>query len=80
MADETNSTPQEVELGNLITRSIGKLGSSIHTQVNGGTVTLSGVADDYAIKRSISDLVKEIGGVHQVVNNIRVAYPTSGYS
>jgi osmotically-inducible protein OsmY len=67
------SDPKDVELESLIVRRIREMGADIHVQVKGGRLSLSGIADDYGTKRDIETAVKEIGGVRQVIDNIRVA-------
>lgn len=73
MSNLPPTDPKDVEMESLITRRIREMGADIHVQVRSGHVTLSGIADDYEVKRDIDVVVKEIGGVHKLTNNIRVA-------
>ena len=77
MSDAHGSDPKDVELESLIHRRIREMGSDIRVSVKGGHVTLTGQAEDYEAKRDIDYVVKEIGGVREVTNQIRVA-PTGG--
>ena len=72
MENQRVSDPKDVELEAMISRSIRGMGSGIHVSVHGGHVSLSGMADDYATKRSILSTVRGYSGVHDVSNNIRV--------
>ena len=67
------SDPKDVELEATISRAVRSMGNGIHVTARGGHVTLSGVVDDFETKRGISSMVHGLGGVHDVVNNIRVA-------
>jgi osmotically-inducible protein OsmY len=76
MADPFNnniSDPKDVELEAAISRAIRNLGEGIHVSAHGGHVTLTGVVDDFETKREISSVVHGVGGVHDIVNSIRVA-------
>lgn len=76
MANQFNnniSNPKDVELEATITRAIRSMGEHIHVSVSGGHVTLSGTADDYSTKRDIVGFIRNVSGVHEVTNNIRVA-------
>ena len=73
MANETPSDPQDVELENMIVRRVRDMGADIHVHVKGGHVTLSGIADNYQSKRDIVAVIRDIGGVREVTNNLRVA-------
>jgi hypothetical protein len=76
MADSYNnnlSDPKDVELEAAISRAVRSMGIGIHVSARSGHVTLSGVVDDFETKRSISSVVHGVGGVHEIVNNIRVA-------
>jgi osmotically-inducible protein OsmY len=73
MINETHSDPKDAELASVITSRIRQMGEHIHVQVKGGVVHLSGTTNEYEDKRGIMTAVQGIGGVHQVVNNIRVA-------
>ena len=76
MADSFNnniSDPKDVELEAAISRVVRNMGVGIHVSVRGGHVTLSGVVDDFETKREISSVVHGVGGVHDIVNSIRVA-------
>ncbi len=76
MTQESASDPKDVELEALIYRQIRHMGSHIHVQVKDGHVTLSGTAEDFEDKRDIYGVVKAIGGVGVVTNQI-VAAPTT---
>jgi hypothetical protein len=78
MINETHSDPKDVELASVITSRIRQMGEHIHVQVKDGVVHLSGTANEYEGKREIMVLVQGIGGVHKVVNNIRVARVSDG--
>ena len=73
MADPFLTDPRDVELEEAVTRSIREMGFHIHVSVRGGTVTVSGTADDFATKRDIISAVRSVPGVHKVVNYLRVA-------
>ncbi|HUO58230.1 MAG TPA: BON domain-containing protein [bacterium] len=73
MANPFVSDPKDVELEATISRSIRGMAEHLHVSVRGGHVTVSGTADDYETKRDIMSAVKEVPGVHEVTNNIRVA-------
>jgi hypothetical protein len=73
MINETHSDPKDSELASVISSRIRQMGEHIHVQVKGGVVHLSGTTNEYEDKRGIMTLVQGMGGVHQVVNNIRVA-------
>ncbi len=76
MADSFNnnlSDPKDVELEAAISRAVRSMGIGIHVSARGGHVTLSGVVDDFETKRGISSMVHGVGGVREIVNNIRVA-------
>ncbi len=79
MAHETHSNSNDVELESLITSRIRQMGEHMHVQVKDGVVHLSGTNNDYEDKRAITTLVQGIGGVHQVINNIRVAHVNDRY-
>jgi osmotically-inducible protein OsmY len=73
MDNETHSDPKDAELASVITNQIRQMGDHIHVQAKGGVVHLSGTTNEFEGKREIMTLVQGIGGVHSVVNNIRVA-------
>lgn len=73
MANYGASDPKDVEMESLITRRVREMGDEIHVSVKGGHVTLNGVVDEFSVKRDIDGIVKEIGGVQKITNNIRVA-------
>jgi len=74
MADPYISDPKDVELEESISREIRRMGAHIHVSVRGGTISISGTADDFGDKRNIYSVVKGLSGTHKVVNNIRVAH------
>jgi hypothetical protein len=78
MVNESNSNPKDVELEALIIGRIRQMGEHLQAQVKSGVVHLSGTANEYETKREIMTLVQGIGGVHEVVNNIRVARVSDG--
>jgi len=78
MANELDSDPKDVELESVIISRIRQMGEHMHAQVKDGVVHLSGVANEFETKREIMTLVQGIGGVHEVVNNIRVARVSDG--
>lgn len=67
------SDPKDVELEAVVARRIRSFCSNVHVSVRGGHVTLSGVVEDYGDKRDASNVVRQIAGVHDVTNDIRVA-------
>jgi len=71
--DELHSDAKDVELEAVIINRIRQMGEHMHAQAKDGVVHLSGTANEFETKRSITTLVQGIGGVHEVVNNIRVA-------
>ena len=73
MADQYISDPKDVELEEAINREIRTMGAHLHVSVRGGTVSISGTADDFGTKRDIYSAVKGLAGNHKVVNNVRVA-------
>lgn len=73
MTNPYASDPKDVELENAISRVVRSQGMGIHVSVKGGHVTLSGTVDDFETKRGITSAVHQVGGVHEVTNNIRVA-------
>ncbi len=78
MASELHSNPNDVELESLILNRIRQMGEHMHAQVKDGVVHLSGTANEFETKREIMTLVQGIGGVHEVVNNIRVTRVSDG--
>ncbi len=78
MAHETHSNSSDVELESVINNRIRQMGEHIHVQAKGGVVHLSGTTNEFEGKREIMTLVQGIGGVHEVVNNIRVARVSDG--
>jgi hypothetical protein len=72
MDNETPADPKDIELESLISRRIGGMGTHLHVRVKDGVVNLSGGAEDFEDKRRIETAVKGIGGVHQVINQVRV--------
>ncbi len=78
MAHETHSNSNDVELESVINSRIRQMGEHIHVQAKDGVVHLSGTTNEFEGKREITTLVQGIGGVHEVVNNIRVARTSDG--
>jgi len=73
MADPFVSDPKDVELEATISRTVRNIGEHIHVSSRGGHVTLSGTVDDFSTKRDIVAAARNVSGVHEVTNNIRVA-------
>ena len=73
MTIQWTSDPKDVELESMISRAIRNLGVGIHISVRGSHVTVSGTADDFETKRDIMAIVKDMSGMREVTNNIRVA-------
>jgi osmotically-inducible protein OsmY len=67
------SDPKDVELEALISRTFRAKGHDIRTTVDGGTVTLFGVVDDFDTKRFIDPEAQGIAGVRRLNSRIRVA-------
>lgn len=67
------SDPKDVEMELLIHGRLSGMGRHLHATVKGGVVTLTGAADDLEEKRDMETAVKMIGGVKQVINEVRVA-------
>lgn len=78
MDNELHSDPKDVELEAVIISRIRQMGEHMHAEVKDGVVHLSGTANEFETKREIMTLVQGIGGVHEVVNNIRVARGSDG--
>lgn len=73
MNDEPQTNQLEVELEASINRQIRHMGKRLHVQIRGRLVTLSGNTDDFANKRDIHTVVKELAGGRDVRNQIVVA-------
>ncbi len=70
--DELHSNLKDVELESLIINRIRQMGVHMEAHAKDGAVQLSGIANEYGIKREITTLVQGLGGVREVINNIRV--------
>jgi hypothetical protein len=67
------SDPKDVELESIVAREIGPFCSNVHVSAKGGHVTISGSVEDYEDKRAAYSAARQVAGVHEVTNNIRVA-------
>lgn len=74
MANPFISDPKDVELEATLSRAVRGMGEHIHVSVRGGHVNLSGTVEDYSVKRDIMASIRNVPGVHDVSNNIRVAH------
>ncbi|HTA76744.1 MAG TPA: BON domain-containing protein [bacterium] len=72
MVFEPYSDPRDVEMEAHVHASLRGMGEHLHVKVRGGVVTLSGIAEDFEEKRQMDTAVKMIGGVRQVINQVRV--------
>jgi len=73
MANQWTSDPKDVELEAVIAREVRGLCPNIRVSVRGGHATLSGTVEDFGDKRDVSNAVRDVAGVREVTNNIRVA-------
>ena len=74
MGFEPYSDPRDVELEHEVSQHLHNLGvERYHVSVHGGHVTVSGMVDDFGDKREVTDMIRGLGGVHEVTNNIRVS-------
>ena len=78
MTYQLHSNPKDVELEALILSRIRQMGEHMHVQIKEGVVHLSGTVNEFETKREIMTLVQGIGGVREVLNNIRVARVSDG--
>ncbi len=69
----------DVEMADLVVRTLRGMGEHLHVSARDGVVTLSGIAEDYEEKRQIDTAVKMIHGVHQVIDMIRVVSRESSF-
>jgi osmotically-inducible protein OsmY len=69
---------KDVEMESLIARHIREMGEHIHVVAKDGVVSISGIVNEFGTKRDITTMVHEIAGVHEVINNVRVARVTDG--
>lgn len=73
MNNPYESNPRDVQLEHEISQHLHNLGMErYHVSVNDGHVTISGAADDYDTKREITAMVRNLGGVRELTNNVRV--------
>ncbi len=72
MTSPLNTNPEDVQLEAVIINRIRQMGEHMHAEAKDGLVHLSGVANEFETKRAITTLVQGIGGVREVINNIRV--------
>lgn len=72
MVNKWKSDPKDVELESLVARRIRDKLDNLHVTAKGGHVILSGTADEFEIKREVVEMVREIGGVREVTDNIKV--------
>ena len=69
---EFHSNLEEVQLEAVIINCIRQMGEHMHAEAKDGAVYLSGITNEYETKRNITTLVEGMGGVREVINNIRV--------
>ncbi len=64
----------DVEMESRVVQRLRGMGAHLRVKVQGGVVTLSGIAEDYGEKRLINSAVKMISGIHEVRDRVRVIY------
>jgi len=69
---EFHPNPEEVQLEAVIINRIRQMGEHMHAEVKEGVVHLSGTTNEFETKRAVTTLVQGMGGVREVINNIRV--------
>lgn len=79
MPNELDFDPRDLEMETHIYQQVRGMGSHFHVKVKDGTATLSGTAEDFEEKRQIDTIVKRVGGVRRVVNQIRVISTESSF-
>jgi hypothetical protein len=73
MNNRNLSDSKDVEMEAAVSRAIRNLGVGIHVTFHGGTISLSGAVDDFATKRDIEGVVRDVAGGHPIRNMIKVA-------
>lgn len=77
--ESTPGVNKDVELEGSITRRLKAMGADhVHVTVRFGKATLSGMCDDFAMKRDIQMVVRSMAGEGRVINHIKVFPADSG--